>query len=144
MSSPNNKPILYIEDSEDDVYLMKYAFERAGVANPIQVAHDGREGMEHLERAVNDGPSHSICLVLLDLKLPRKTGLEVLQWMRSQPRLKKVPAIIFSSSNQKADLDRAYEYGANAFLVKPSDPKSLQEIVKAINSFWLVHNQFPD
>lgn len=144
MTSSNNKPILYVEDSEDDVFLMRYAFERAGITHPIEVVRDGQEAIDFLSKLTDNGKSSPVCLVLLDLKLPKKTGLEVLQWMRGQPAIKKLPTIIFSSSNQKADLERAYEYGANAYLVKPSDPESLQDMVKAIKHFWLTHNQLPD
>jgi CheY-like chemotaxis protein len=145
MSEANNEPILYVEDSEDDVFLMKYAFERAEVKNPIEIVRDGQEAVEFLSRFLNDAaPRRQLSLVLLDLKLPKKTGLEVLEWMRQQPPLKKIPTLIFSSSNQKADVERAYEYGANAFLVKPSDPQTLQDMVKAIKHFWLTHNQLPE
>src|ERR1041385_905950 len=145
MSEANNDAVLYVEDSEDDVFLMKYAFERAEVANPIEVVRDGQEAIDFLSQFLKEGEQRRrLHLVLLDLKLPKKTGLEVLQWMRQQPSLKKLPTLVFSSSNQKADVERAYEYGANAFLVKPSDPQTLQDMVKAINHFWLTHNQLPE
>ena len=145
MSEANNDAVLYVEDSEDDVFLMKYAFERAEVANPIEVVRDGQEAIDFLSQFLKEGEQRRrLHLVLLDLKLPKKTGLEVLQWMRQQPPLKKLPTLVFSSSNQKADVERAYEYGANAFLMKPSDPQTLQDMVKAIKHFWLTHNQLPE
>ena len=145
MSEANNDAVLYVEDSEDDVFLMKYAFERAEVANLIEVVRDGQEAIDFLSQFLKEGEQRRrLHLVLLDLKLPKKTGLEVLQWMRQQPPLKKLPTLVFSSSNQKADVERAYEYGANAFLVKPSDPQTLQDMVKAIKHFWLTHNQLPE
>ena len=144
MSEANNESILYVEDSEDDVFLMKYAFERAEIKNPIEIVRDGQEAIEFLSGFLqDDAQRRRLSLVLLDLKLPKRTGLEVLQWMRQQAPLKKIPTLIFSSSNQKADVERAYDYGANAFLVKPSDPQTLQDMAKAIKHFWLTHNQPP-
>jgi CheY-like chemotaxis protein len=144
MTAPNSKAILYVEDSEDDVFLMKLAMERAGVTNPLEISRDGQEAIDFLTYVFNNAaPSGPVSLVLLDLKLPKKNGLEVLQWMRSQPAIKTLPVILFSSSNQKADVERAYEYGANAFLVKPADPQALQDMVKSLKHFWLTHNQAP-
>lgn len=144
----NQYPILYIEDSEDDVFLLKYAFEQAGVTNTVEVARDGQEAVETLGRVAagitGPRPAPALSVVLLDLKMPKKTGLEVLQWMREQPALKKLPVIILSSSNQRSDVERAYDLGANAFLVKPADNATLQDMARAIKEFWLKHNQLPD
>jgi CheY-like chemotaxis protein len=144
----NQFPILYVEDSEDDVFLLKYAFEQAGVSNTIEVARDGQEGVDMLARVVQNmsGPraTPALSVVLLDLKMPKKTGLEVLQWIRAQPELKRLPVIILSSSNQRSDVERAYDLGANGFLVKPADNATLQDMAKAIKQFWLMHNQLPD
>ena len=82
-------------------------------------------------------------LVLLDLKLPLKTGFEVLEWMRNQPDLRFLPVIVFSSSAQKADIDRAYQLGANSFVVKPSGVEERTELATLIKGFWLHFNRLP-
>ena len=142
----NSGTILHVEDRPEDVFLLKYAFTRAEITNPVQVAIDGQEAIDYLagkgkyaDRAQFPFP----CLVLLDLKLPVKSGIEVLQWIRSQPSLKSLIVIILSSSIYEGDIKRAYELGVNAFLVKPSESKVTFDMCKALKHFWLEHNQPP-
>lgn len=139
-------PILQVEDREEDVFLLKYAFEKAEIRNPVHVASDGQAAIDYLSGAGRFSDREKFpmpCLVLLDLKLPRKMGLEVLQWIRSQPRLRTLIVIIMSSSLFEGDIQRAYELGVNAFLVKPSDSNTMAAICKAIRDFWLAHNKPP-
>ncbi|HZM04776.1 MAG TPA: response regulator [Candidatus Saccharimonadales bacterium] len=141
-----NAPILLVEDEANDVFFMKHAFKLAGILNPMQVAQDGQEAMDFL---AGDGgfadrnrfPLPS--LVLLDLKLPRVMGLDVLQWMRGQAELRTVIVIVLTSSGLGPDIDRAYELGANAYLVKPSSHDDLREIAIQIKQFWLELNRSP-
>jgi CheY-like chemotaxis protein len=138
--------ILQVEDREEDVFLLKYALQRAEISNPVQVAADGREAVEYLagEGKFADRTKFPLpALVLLDLKLPHLMGLEVLQWIRQQPALKPLIVIILSSSIHGEDVRRAYELGANAFLVKPSDTNVLADICRSIKHFWLTHNLLP-
>ena len=146
----NNKAIvftiLHVEDSEEDVFFLQYAFKRAEIANPVQVARDGQEAIDYLAGHGKFSHRHEYPmpgLVLLDLKLPRKMGSEVLHWIRAQPPLKKLLVIILSSSAQKSDVDRSYEIGANAFLVKPSSADTLTDMARALKHFWLTHNLAP-
>jgi CheY-like chemotaxis protein len=138
--------ILQVEDSEEDVFFLQFAFKEAGVDALIQVARDGQEAIEYLS---GNGPFADRTkfvlpsLVLLDLKLPRKSGWEVLEWMRRQPVLKKMPVIVLSGSAQPVDIDRAYLLGANSYLVK-SSMDELTEMAKALKHYWLQHNHFPD
>ena len=141
-----SKTILLVEDEENDVFFLKNAFEEVGILNPLQVAQDGQEAMDYLsgrgeyaDRARFPLP----CLTLLDLKLPRLMGLEVLKWMREQPELKSLIVIILTSSRLRPDIERAYELGANAYLVKPSSPPELREIATGIKQFWLTLNHGP-
>jgi len=83
-------------------------------------------------------------LILLDLKLPRRSGFEVLEWLRSQPELKRTPVVILTSSKETVDINRAYELGANSYLLKPVTFEALQEMMKAINLFWLVFSEMPN
>jgi len=142
----NQKPILYAEDQENDIFLFERASKGAGVLNPLKIVQDGKEAIDYLngaapfgDRGLHPAPS----LVLLDLKLPRKSGFEVLEWVRQQPELRMLPIVIFTSSAHDHDVHRAYALGANAYLVKPSSLDKLSETVKAIKDFWLTLNRIP-
>jgi len=140
------RPILHVEDSEEDVFLLRYAFQRADIKTPVQVVEDGQQAIDYLAGIGKFADRQEFplpCLVLLDLKLPHKMGLEVLEWIRQQPAVKSLIVIILSSSVHEGDLRRAYELGANAFLVKPSDANTMAEMCKALNHFWLTYNRTP-
>ena len=132
--------ILHVEDNPDDVMLMNLAFNRAGVSAKLHVVNDGDEAIAAL-RSANSG-AEPIC-VLLDVKLPRVSGLEVLAWIRNQPHLKRLPVILLTSSSQTADINRAYDLGANSFLVKPPDLDSLTQLVKTVAHYWVHTNVRP-
>ena len=141
-----NLPILLVEDEANDVFFMKRAFHLAGILNPMQVAQDGREAMDLLggEGEYGDRKKFPLpCLILLDLKLPRVMGLDVLQWMGEQAELKTVIVIVLTSSGLEPDIERAYELGANAYLVKPSSHEDLRGIATKIKQFWLELNHGP-
>lgn len=136
--------ILYVEDDDNDAFLLRHAFKEAGMPQELTVAPDGDSAIEHLKSAAvsRDREKHPR-LLLLDLSMPGKSGFEVLQWVRSQPGLSYLPAIIFTSSHQEGDVEQAYAKGANGFLVKPSKPDALLAMVLAIRDFWLRHNVGP-
>ena len=133
------RPLLLIEDNEDDVFFMQNAMQKVGIVNPLSIARDGREAIEHLENALDcncrDVPVP--CLILLDLQLPRVPGLEVLKWIRGNADLQPVPVLVLSSSSQDQDVERAYRLGANSFFSKPSQNEALIEMVKVIKDYWL-------
>jgi CheY-like chemotaxis protein len=139
-----NDTILLVEDEENDVFFIQQAFKKAEILNPLQVAANGKEAIDYLS---GEGPYADRerfplpCLTLLDLKLPRATGLEVLQWIREQPELKTLIVIILTSSQLGPDIEKAYQLGANSYLVKPSSPKELGEIALGIKKFWLERNR---
>lgn len=138
--------ILQVEDREEDVYLLKRAIERAEVHAEVHAVVDGQEAIDYLEGKgpFADRTQHPLpYLILLDLKLPLKTGFDVLAWVRAQPPLRTLIVIVLSSSIDEGDLEKAYQLGANAFLVKPSDMHTLVEMCKAMKLFWLTHNQPP-
>jgi CheY-like chemotaxis protein len=139
------KTILQVEDDSNDVFFFQRAMKKAGVANPIQVASDGREAIDYLkgagkfaDRAQFPLPS----LVLLDLKLPYVMGLDVLRWIRQESGFPLV-VVLLTASFADADIATAYRLGANAFLVKPVDSSKLEDMVRAIGDFWLTHNHNP-
>ena len=132
--------ILHVEDNPDDVMLMNLAFSRAGIAARLDVVNDGDEAIAALGALTNGAAP--VC-VLLDVKLPRVSGLEVLAWIRNQPHLKRLPVILLTSSSQTADINRAYDLGANSFLVKPADLDSLTQLVKTVAHYWVHTNVRP-
>jgi CheY-like chemotaxis protein len=144
--SAANQPILLVEDEENDVMLLQRAFRRAGMVNPLQVVRHGDDAVAYLEGTGEfaDRAKYPLpVLVLLDLKLPRRTGLEVLEWVKERPGLKKIPIVVLTSSKNDSDVDRAYELGANSYLVKPVSFETLLELVKSLELYWLVLNERP-
>ena len=140
-------PVLYAEDEEDDVFLLRHAFQEASIPNPIVTLPDGEAAIDYLGGRGNftDRSEHPLpILLLLDINMPLVSGLEVLEWIRAQDSsLRELPALIFSSSSQPSDIQRAYQLGANGYLVKPSGLANLAEMVRAVRDYWLVHNQVP-
>jgi CheY-like chemotaxis protein len=138
-------PILLVEDNEDDVFFMKRALQGAQIENPLQVAEDGQEAIDYLEGTgkYEDREQFPLPLmVLLDLKMPRRNGLEVLEWIRSQPQFKTMVVVVLTTSREGSDLERAYQLGANSFLLKPSNVKTLSQMMAALKIYWLTYNQF--
>jgi CheY-like chemotaxis protein len=143
MSTP---VILYVEDEETDVVLLQHVFTRAAIGNPLKVVKDGKEAREYLagEEPFTDRKEHPLpALVLLDLNLPYWSGFQVLEWIRQQPSLRRLPVVIFTSSSRPDDVARAYDAGANGYLVKPNALGELKSQVSALRDFWLRHNRFP-
>jgi len=142
----NNHPILYVEDEEHDVFLMRHAWKSAGVLNPVKVVTDGEQAVQYLSgegKYANRDEYPLPCLILLDLKLPKMGGLDVLKWIRTQPAIHLLPVIILSSSNRTEDLRTAYARGANSYLVKPPNTDGLVEMVASVKDYWLNRNQLP-
>jgi CheY-like chemotaxis protein len=139
--------ILQMEDDENDIFLIEELFTQAGIKNPIHVVTNGQMAIDYLAGigAFADRKKYPLpCLVLTDLKLPKKSGLEVLEWIRQQPELRKLVVIIFSSSALPSDVNRAYELGANCFVVKPVEFEETAEFVKLVKDFWLSVNRFAE
>jgi len=138
------RPILQIEDEENDVLFLKMAAEKAGIRRPVQVARDGREGIDYLSgngKFANRDQYPLPCLILLDLKLPQIPGLEVLKFIRSHPQLATIVVVVFTSSDQDRDVESAYRLGANSYIVKPANPKELVDIVSLIRGYWFRINR---
>jgi len=137
--------ILLAEDNPNDVELTIEALDQHNLANRVTVAHDGVEAMEYLRRegAFKDREPGDPAVVLLDIKMPRKDGLEVLREIRSDPALKKVPVVILTSSREEQDLITSYDLGVNAYVVKPVDFPHFIDAVKQLGVFWAVINERP-
>jgi CheY-like chemotaxis protein len=139
------KCILQVEDEETDVLLLRHAFKKADIANPLFVASDGAEAISYLSgegRFANRAEYPLPSLVLLDLKLPDKPGLAVLEWMRSQTHLKTIVVVAFTSSDYEGDIKRAYELGVNSYAVKPSDNDKRVQFALRLRDWWLSCNRF--
>jgi CheY-like chemotaxis protein len=138
------KPVLYAEDEETDSFFLKRAFKQVGIANPLVIVPNGQEAIDYMagmERYSNRDEFPLPCLVLLDLNMPKKSGIEVLKWIREEQTTCTVPVIILTSSLQEADIRRSYLAGANAYLAKPSQPDELIIMVKTTKEFWLGQNR---
>lgn len=135
--------ILLVEDNSDDVFFMRRACKSVGLQNPLHVVEDGNKAIDYLagngqfaDRAAFPLP----CVMLLDLKLPGKSGLEVLGWIQERPEFVTSVVIVLTTSREPRDIQEAYRLGANAYLVKPTSPTQLVEVVSSIKSFWIDHN----
>ena len=138
------RAILLVEDDENDVLVMKMALEKVGLTCPIRVASDGREAQDYLSGTGKFADRHEYplpYLILLDLKLPRVMGLEVLKWVRERPEFDSSIVLILSSSSMPEDIQVAYRLHANGYLVKPYTLENLQLMTQAIKEFWFIHNQ---
>jgi CheY-like chemotaxis protein len=135
------RPVLYAEDEDNDVFLMQRAFAKAGVSNALQVVNDGSAAIRYLAGESEFGNREKFplpCLLLLDLNLPRQSGLEVLKWVRSQPSFESLPVVILTSSTQHRDIGSAYTLGANGYLVKPASSDKLIHLVTELRDACLV------
>ncbi len=139
-SSNHSFTVLLVEDDLNDIFLVKRAFKKAQIANPLQVVTDGEKAIQYLEGVGEyaDRRLHPIPkLIVMDIKMPVKTGFEVLEWLKgdSQP-LRTIPIVIVSSSDDPHDVNRAYELGANAYMVKPMDFKEVEHLFQSITHYW--------
>ena len=138
--------IAIVEDDPDDVALIKRAFRRAEVSNPLVFLSDGDSAVSYLEGsgpfADRDGAQHPM-LMLLDLKLPRRSGLEVLEWVRGRADLNPLTVVVLTSSREARDLQRAYELGVTSYLVKPVHFDELLNLTRALKLYWITYNERP-
>lgn len=139
-------PILLVEDNPVDILLLRRAVGKAQITHPLQVVGDGEHAVNYLagQDIYTDRQRYPLpLLILLDLKLPRRGGLDVLAWLREQPGLKRLPVVVLTSSNELSDVSRAYDLGANSYLVKPGAPDALTQLVEQIKHYWLILNEPP-
>jgi CheY-like chemotaxis protein len=134
--------VLVAEDNENDVLLLEAALAKAGLAFPLVFAHDGQEAIDCLtaDRAADSFPQ----LLLLDLKMPKYNGFEVLSWIRQQPGLRRMVVVLFTSSELAEDVNRTYDLGANSYLLKPVGVNGLADLIEELHTYWLQNNLLPD
>jgi CheY-like chemotaxis protein len=146
MMTVGTAPILLVEDDENDVILLQRAFRTAGMVNPLRVVRHGDDAVAYLEGTGEfaDREAHPFpVFMLLDLKLPRRTGLEVLAWVKERTGVRRLPIVVLTSSKNDEDINRAYELGANSYVVKPVSFETLLELVKSLELYWLILNERP-
>jgi len=139
--------ILLAEDEEDYVLLIRHAFSQANIPNPLHVVWNGQEAIAYLkgEGKYSNRDEYPLPdLMLLDLKMPRVNGFEVLKWIRAQPGLAPLRVLVLTSSEQLRDVNEAYRLGANSFLVKPLDFQDFTQLSRLISDFWLKASKTPE
>jgi two-component system, response regulator len=146
MSEDNAVEILIVEDTPEDLELALRALRKANLANHIHVARDGAEAMEflfaegaHKGRKIENGPK----VILLDLKLPKVDGMEVLRRVKSDPRTKAIPVVVLTSSKEQKDVVESYQLGVNSYIVKPVNFERFVAAVQDLGMYWLLLNQPP-
>ena len=141
--NPRVRPILLVEDNPMDLDLTCQAFREHSVANPLAICRDGEEALEYIEAHPHASDPQMPILVLLDLRLPKVSGLEVLKRMRADPVRKLVPVVILTSSKEESDLTNGYALGTNSYIRKPVDFEQFSETVRHLGMYWLVLNEAP-
>jgi len=144
----NGRPtLLIVEDNDDDIFFIDRIFKQLGARCELRFARDGIEAIEYLsgkgnfsDRSKNPMPT----IILMDLKMPRMNGFEVLEWMHQQPEIKLIPTIVVTSSTLQEDVTRAYRLGANAVMNKPVDKDSLMQMLKTFHVYWTDFVEMPE
>ena len=138
--------VLVAEDDDIDAFLLERAFTKVGMKVPIKFVRDGQEAVDYLaaESIFPDSSAHPLpILLLIDLKMPRLDGFDVLKWLRHHPNLRRLCVVVFSSSNEPQDINLAYDLGANSYAVKPTDPGGLETFVRALGEYWFKRHCYP-
>jgi len=146
MNSPESAVILLVEDLEDDILLIRRAFSKTGLTNPLYVVRNGEEAIAYLmgETPFTNRSEYPLPdLILLDLKMPKVDGFETLTWIRQQPGVRNIPVIVLTSSEELRDVNRAYSLGANSFLVKRMDFEDSTQLFRTIHEFWIRASKRP-
>lgn len=145
--TPEKRPILVVEDEENDLFFLLRALEKAGVANPLNSVGSGQEAVDYLTGAgaYSDRQKYPLpFLLLLDLKLPSLNGIEVVRWIRKQePPIRNVLVVVLTSSTLRQDIEDAYAAGANGYITKLADPEMLVSTMKDLANWWLRRNVPP-
>ena len=142
----NHKIILLVEDNPSDIALTQRAFAKSHIANELMVAEDGQAALDYLFGSTNGTPTlpnELPALVLLDLKLPKVSGLEVLRNIRGNPRTRRLPVVILTSSKEEHDLAQGYDLGVNSYIRKPVDFQQFASAIDTVGLYWLVMNEPP-
>ncbi len=147
MNDPHAVEILLVEDNPNDLELALRALKKANISNHIQVARDGAEALEFIfcegpyaERKIENGPK----VILLDLKLPKVDGLEVLSRLKGDERTRRIPVVVLTSSKEQSDVIESYRLGVNSYIVKPVEFETFAKAVRDLGMYWVLLNQPPE
>jgi len=146
MVNPNSYSVLIVEDDANDVLFIKRAFRSAAPALEIFTVSDGDAAVDYLQGQGEYGDRDRYplpAMILLDLKLPRRSGVEVLRWIRQHNGIKRIPVVILTSSRERIDVDLSYDLGVNSYLVKPVSFDDLSEMIAALHVYWMGLNEYP-
>jgi CheY-like chemotaxis protein len=139
VQSSGDFKILVVDDSDDDLFFTKRSLDRVGIGKTVNYVHNGLEAIEYLsgQGKFSDRQKYPFpTIILSDLKMPRMTGFELLRWVRDHPDCGVIPTILFSNSAIEADVKEAYRLGANAYMVKPSKPQEMDDLLRRLCEFW--------
>ena len=140
-STQSNPPILLVEDNPVDIDLTLRAFARRKLANPVLVARDGEEALAWIPRW--EAGETKPAVILLDLNIPRIDGLTVLKALKTHPEFRDIPIVVLTTSKEDRDISKAYELGANSYIVKPVDFDNFMDVAQQIELYWCVYNKLP-
>ena len=140
-----NYTILLVEDDENDALLLQRALKKSGVANPVKWVRDGLEAVQHLETDGNylDRKHSFPKVIILDLKMPRMSGMELLKYIQEHPKVKVIPTVVLSSSRLAQDVESAYSFGAQTYFVKPANFDALIQLLKTFVDYWGMGEKLP-
>jgi DNA-binding response OmpR family regulator len=134
-----DRAILVMEDDENDAILLRRALKRLNVQNPVHIVVDGEEGIAYLTGAgqYSDRTAYPFPgFIVTDLKMPRRSGMEVLKWLREHHEFRTMPILVLTSSKEESDIAKAYGFGANSYMVKPADFRDLEKMMRLIHEYW--------
>lgn len=143
MNKITDKPVLLVEDNPDDVLITRRAWKKGGLKNQLCIVNNGEEALMFLRREEGYVDAPTPCLILLDLKMPRMDGFDVLEIIKDEDTLRSIPVIILTSSERDKDIERAYQLGCNSYIKKPVNFTNFIEAITEIKRFWLTLSKIP-
>lgn len=143
MNKITDKPVLLVEDNPDDVLITRRAWKKGGLKNQLCIVNNGEEALMFLRRGEGYVDAPTPCLILLDLKMPRMDGFDVLEIIKDEDTLRSIPVIILTSSERDKDIERAYQLGCNSYIKKPVNFNNFIEAITEIKRFWLTLSKIP-
>ncbi|MFO7990986.1 MAG: response regulator [Thermoplasmata archaeon] len=141
MDINKQKLVLLVEDDANDIELIKRAFAKLEMNIRLDVVKNGVDGAKYLDDVHTNEEKYTPDLIILDLKLPKKNGHELLDWIKDREHVRKIPVVVFTSSNENRDIEKAYKLGANSYILKPVSFEKLTELIKTLTTYWLMINE---
>ena len=143
LNSVDNNPVLLVEDNPDDILITRRAWKVGQIKNPLFEVRDGEEALDFLRKEGEYKEAPKPCLILLDLKMPRMDGLELLEKIKEDESLKNIPVVVLTGSKRNKDIERAFQLGCNSYIVKPVTIQNFIKVVTEIKRYWLLLCELP-